>query len=177
MTAKTFRICLGAMFGAILMIAAAAPVIAASAAESRRVVDFDGGYEQGTIVIRNSERRLYYVLPGGKAVKYSVAIGTPRNQWRGETHVVRKRKNPGWSPTPSMRRRNPRLPKYMPPGPRNPLGVRALYLGWSAYRIHGTSAPGSIGRAVSNGCIRMYNKDVIDLFERVHVGAPVVVVN
>ncbi len=83
---------------------------------------------------------------------------------------------PAWTPTPSMRRRNPRLPDYMAPGPRNPLGVRALYLGWTAYRIHGTNAPASIGNAVSNGCIRMLNEDVVDLFERVHIGAPVMVV-
>ena len=130
----------------------------------------------GSIIVDTSERRLYYVLGNGRAIKYAVAVGSPRNQWYATTFVSSKVVNPGWSPTPSMRRRNPYLPVYVAPGPRNPLGVRALYLDWGTYRIHGTNAPWSIGRAVSNGCIRMRNKDVIDLFERVHVGAPVFVV-
>ena len=130
----------------------------------------------GSIIVDTSERRLYYVLGNGRAIRYAVAVGSPRNQWYATTFVSSKVVNPGWSPTPSMRRRNPYLPVYVAPGPRNPLGVRALYLDWGTYRIHGTNAPWSIGRAVSNGCIRMRNEDVIDLFERVHVGAPVFVV-
>ncbi|MCC2112850.1 MAG: L,D-transpeptidase [Hyphomicrobiales bacterium] len=158
--------------GAILGIAIAQ---ASAARETREVVDYQSDYEKGTIVIDTSERHLYYVLGDGKALRYSVAVGTPQNQWFGETHVARKRENPSWTPTPDMRARNPNLPNYVPPGPKNPLGVRAIYLGWSAYRIHGTTAPWSIGRAASNGCIRMLNEDVTDLYERVHVGAPVIV--
>ena len=140
---------------------------------ARDVVEFDGTFEPGTVVIKTSERRLYYVLGSGKAIRYPVAVGSPQNQWFGETHVVRKRENPSWTPTPDQRSKKPSLPAYVAPGPKNPLGVRAIYLGWSAYRIHGTNAPGSIGRAVSGGCFRMLNSDVVDLFERVHVGAPV----
>ncbi|MCC2113988.1 MAG: L,D-transpeptidase, partial [Hyphomicrobiales bacterium] len=121
MLAKMILAGLTAALGTILMTATLVPASAGPVAEPRRVVEFDGAYQQGTIVIRNSERRLYYVLPDGKAVKYSIAVGKPGAQWLGETHVVRKRKNPGWSPTPSMRRKNPRLPAYVPPGPRNPL--------------------------------------------------------
>jgi len=144
-------------------------------AASRDIVETGDDFGYGTIVIKTSEKRLYYSLGNGKAIRYSVAVGSPRNQWFGTTWVSEKKENPSWTPTPSMRRRNPRLPNYMAPGPRNPLGVRALYLGWTAYRIHGTNAPGSIGHAVSNGCIRMLNEDVVDLFERVHIGAPVMV--
>ena len=104
----------------------------------------------------------------------TVAVGKQGFQWFGQTFVQRKKKNPGWSPTARMRRMG--YPRYVPPGPRNPLGVRAIYLGWTEYRIHGTTAPSSIGRAASSGCIRMHNDDVVDLFERVHIGAPVYVV-
>lgn len=144
---------------------------------AKELVAFDGGFEPGTIIVVNSERKLYYVLGGGQALVYPVAVGKPRDQWTGRSVVTRMRENPGWSPTASMRRRNPRLPRYMPPGPKNPLGVRAIYLGWSAYRIHGTISPRSIGRAASAGCIRMLNKHVVDLYDRVHIGAPVYVVN
>ncbi|MEJ8573889.1 L,D-transpeptidase [Microbaculum marinum] len=144
-------------------------------AAAREIVETGDDYGYGTIVIKTSEKRLYYSLGDGKAIRYSVAVGSPRNQWFGSTWVSEKKEHPGWTPTPSMRSRNPRLPKYVAPGPNNPLGVRALYLGWTAYRIHGTNAPGSIGQAVSNGCIRMLNEDVVDLFERVHIGAPVMV--
>lgn len=131
-------------------------------------------YPMGSIVIDTSERRLYYSLGNGQALKYKVAVGKPRHQWFGKTFVEKKKKNPGWSPTARMRRNG--APRYVPPGPRNPLGVRAIYLGWSEYRIHGTNAPSSIGRAASSGCIRMHNADVTDLFERVHIGAPVYVI-
>ncbi len=97
-------------------------------------------------------------------------------QWTGETFVQSKAKNPGWTPPPAMRRRSPYLPAYMPPGPNNPLGIRAIYLGWTEYRIHGTNSPGSIGTEASSGCIRMLNSDVMDLYERVHIGAPVYVI-
>jgi len=129
----------------------------------------------GTIIINTSERRLYYVLGQGMALRYAVAVGKEGMQWSGETFVQSKRRNPSWTPTPRMRREDPWLPAYVPAGPKNPLGVRAIYLGWSEYRIHGTNMPGSIGRAASSGCIRMLNSDVMDLFERVHIGAPVYV--
>ena len=128
----------------------------------------------GAIVIDTSERKLYYMMEDGKALRYRVAVGKPKMQWFGRTFVTLKRKNPGWTPTPRMRRMG--YPAYVPPGPKNPLGVRAIYLGWSEYRIHGTTSPRSIGRAASSGCIRMLNKDVVDLFKRVHIGAPVDVI-
>jgi lipoprotein-anchoring transpeptidase ErfK/SrfK len=146
-----------------------------SPAQARELVAFDKPHSAGSIIIDTSERRLYYVLGQGMALRYSVAVGKEGMQWSGETFVQSKRTNPGWSPTPRMRRENPYLPAFVPPGPSNPLGVRAIYLGWSEYRIHGTNMPGSIGRASSSGCIRMLNADVMDLYERVHIGAPVIV--
>ncbi|MEC9368944.1 MAG: L,D-transpeptidase [Pseudomonadota bacterium] len=147
------------------LLAAAAP------AKAREVVAFDAAYPMGTIVVDTSQRKLYYSLGDGQAIAYAVAVGKPGFQWFGTTFVQNKRENPGWSPTARMRRMG--APAYVPPGPRNPLGVRAIYLGWTEYRIHGTNAPGSIGSAASSGCIRMLNADVTDLFERVHIGAPV----
>ena len=174
MTRDSFRIAL-TFLASIAVSAMLAPMLAGPAM-AREIVETGDDYGYGTIVIKTSEKRLYYSLGDGKAISYSVAVGSPRNQWFGSTWVSSKKENPGWTPTPSMRSRNPRLPKYVAPGPKNPLGIRALYLGWTAYRIHGTNAPGSIGHAVSNGCIRMLNEDVVDLFERVHIGAPVMVV-
>lgn len=146
-------------------------------AGAKEYVSIDGSFAAGTIIIVNSERRLYYVLGEGRAIRYPVAIGKPGAIWTGESVVTRKIEHPGWSPTPAMRRANPRLPAYVPPGPKNPLGVRAMFLGWSYYLIHGTNAPWSIGRSASSGCIRMHNKHVLDLYARVHLGAPVYVVN
>lgn len=150
--------------------------LSVGSAFGRDLVQWTGDDEIGTIVVNTSERRLYYVLGNGMALRYKVAVGKAGMQWSGETFVQSKRKNPGWSPTARMRRENPRLPRYVAAGPNNPLGVRAIYLGWSEYRIHGTNAPGSIGRAASSGCIRMLNRDVVDLYERVHIGAPVQVI-
>lgn len=144
------------------------------AAQAKDIVALDKKYAFGSIVVDTSERRLYYALGHGQAIRYRVAVGKPGFQWFGQTFVQRKRKNPDWMPTRRMRRLG--YPRYVPAGPRNPLGVRAIYLGWSEYRIHGTNAPYSIGRAASSGCIRMLNKDVVDLFDRVHIGAPVYVV-
>lgn len=144
------------------------------AVERKEIVALDAKYPMGSIVVDTSERRLFYALGNGRAIEYPVAVGKPKFQWFGTTFIQKKRKNPGWSPTPRMRRLG--YPRYVPPGPRNPLGIRAIYLGWSEYRIHGTNAPHSIGRAASSGCIRMHNKDVADLYERVHIGAPVYVV-
>lgn len=149
--------------------------VACNDVSAREIVAFESAkYPIGSIVVDTSERRLYYSLGNGQAIRYRVAVGKPRHQWFGETFVEKKKKDPGWYPTARMRRAG--APRYVPPGPRNPLGVRAIYLGWSEYRIHGTNAPASIGRAASSGCIRMLNQDVIDLFERVHIGAPVHVI-
>lgn len=140
-----------------------------------QLVDFEGEYEQGTIIVRTPEKKLYYVLGDGKAMMYPVAVGKPVFQWSGNMWVSSKAANPTWRPTARMRRENPGLPESVGPGAHNPLGQRAIYLGWSEYRIHGTNAPGSIGAEASSGCFRMHNADVIDLFDRVHIGAPVIV--
>lgn len=143
-------------------------------ANARKIVRMKQSFKPGTIIVVNSERRLYYVLGQGKAIRYPIAIGVPKEQWVGTTFVQNKRKNPSWTPPPKYKGGKPG--KTVPGGPGNPLGARAIYLDWSLYRIHGTSTPGSIGRAASNGCFRMYNKDVKDLYRRVHIGAPVHVV-
>ena len=153
----------------------ALPATAAPDTATMKVVSFPNEHGLGAIVIKTKERRLYYTLSNRQAVRYDIAVGSPENQWYGTSYVSSKREDPGWTPTPSMRRRHPRLPAYVAPGPDNPLGIRAIYLDWGAYRIHGTNAPGSIGRAVSNGCFRMRTPDVLDLYERVHIGAPVYV--
>lgn len=171
----TKQLASGRMVASAALTAIAATVVFGSPASARDIVAFESGkFPMGTIVIDTSERRLYYSLGNGQAIKYKVAVGKPGFQWFGETFVEKKKKDPGWYPTARMRRAG--APRYVPPGPRNPLGIRAIYLGWSEYRIHGTNAPGSIGRAASSGCIRMLNEDVADLFERVHIGAPVHVI-
>ena len=112
----------------------------------------------------------------GVAISYPIAVPREQSRWQGVTSVSNKRENPSWTPTPEMIRENPRLPSWVPGGhPMNPLGVRAMYLGSSTYRIHGTDAPWTIGQAVSKGCIRMYNEDVLDLYPRVPVGSRVTV--
>jgi lipoprotein-anchoring transpeptidase ErfK/SrfK len=141
----------------------------------KEIVDYATNYKPGTIVIETDERRLYLVLDGGKAVKYGVGVGRDGFTWSGTHRVSRKAEWPGWTPPPQMRKRVPDLPAYMPGGPNNPLGARALYIGSTLYRVHGTSEPWSIGQAVSSGCIRLTNEDVTDLYERVQVGALVVV--
>lgn len=134
------------------------------------VVAFTQSYPVGSIVVVNGQRRLYYVLGGGKAIRYPIAIGVPKEQWEGQSFVRAKAENPSWVPPWSP-------DETVPGGPGNPLGDRALYLDWSLYRIHGTNAPGSIGRAASHGCFRMLNAHVRDLYDRVHIGAPVYVVS
>ncbi len=142
----------------------------------RQDVVLNSRYGRGTIVVSFGDRRLYYIRAKGQAISYPIGVPTGRARWSGVSFVSRKRVNPPWTPTPEMRRENPALPARVPGGhPRNPLGVRALYLGSTLYRIHGTDAPWTIGREVSHGCIRMYNRDVIDLYDRVRVGARVVV--
>jgi lipoprotein-anchoring transpeptidase ErfK/SrfK len=143
---------------------------------SRQVVSFDPSQAPGQIIVSFGDRRLYLVHRRGEAISYPIAVPREKSRWSGVTVVSAKRVNPGWTPTPEMRRENPRLPAHVPGGhPLNPLGVRALYLGSSLYRIHGTDAPWTIGTAASKGCIRLYNEDVLDLFRRVPVGTRVTV--
>jgi len=143
---------------------------------SREVVAFHPTHAPGQIIVSFGDRRLYWVHRRGEAISYPIAIPREKSRWQGITAVSDKRVNPDWTPTAEMRRENPRLPPYVPGGhPLNPLGVRALYLGSSMYRIHGTDAPWTIGDAVSKGCIRLYNEDVLDLYRRVPVGTRVTV--
>lgn len=154
-----------------LVVAVVAALLGTSAAEARpRTVTFDLGFPAGTIIVINNERALYFVLGQGRAIRYPVAVGNRRELWTGRTFVSMKKKNPWWFPVNGGR-------PYRGGLPGNPLGRRALYLDWSLLRIHGTPSRGSIGSAVSNGCIRMSNEDVIDLYDRVHIGAPVIAVN
>jgi lipoprotein-anchoring transpeptidase ErfK/SrfK len=142
----------------------------------REVVRFNPTYGVGQVVVSFGDRRAYFVTRPGEAISYPIAIPREQSRWSGVTSVTQKRENPSWTPTPTMIAENPRLPRWVPGGhPMNPLGVRALYLGSSTYRIHGTDAPWTIGSAVSKGCIRMYNQDVLDLYPRVKVGAKVTV--
>jgi lipoprotein-anchoring transpeptidase ErfK/SrfK len=141
----------------------------------REIVAFGGAYAPGTIVVNTLERRLYFVLAGGKAVRYGVGVGRPGFEWGGVKSVTMKQEWPDWTPPPQMLKRRPDLPRFMEGGVDNPLGARAIYLGGSLYRIHGSNEPNTIGQAVSSGCIRMLNDDVVDLYERVKIGAKVVV--
>jgi lipoprotein-anchoring transpeptidase ErfK/SrfK len=144
--------------------------------KGKRTISYSGRHRPGSIVISTRSRTLDYVLPGGKAIRYGIGVGREGFQWSGSTRVARKAEWPGWTPPAAMRKRQPYLPVHMPGGINNPLGARALYLGASIYRIHGTNQPHTIGHAVSSGCIRMVNEEVIDLYGRVRVGAPVYVI-
>jgi lipoprotein-anchoring transpeptidase ErfK/SrfK len=139
------------------------------------VVSYQAKHAPGTIVVNTGERRLYYVLGDGKAIRYGIAVGMEGHSFSGVSTVSMKREWPDWSPTPNILARFPNLPKHMAGGPDNPLGARALYLGASLYRIHGTNEPWKLGGGVSSGCIRMSNDDVIDLYNRTKVGATVIV--
>ena len=141
----------------------------------RQVVNWTGAQEPGSIVVSTEERRLYFVLGDGKAVRYGVGVGRPGFEWSGTKTVTNKREWPAWTPPPEMLRRRPDLPRHMAGGPENPLGARAMYLGSTLYRIHGSIEPDTIGQAVSSGCIRMTNEDVTDLYTRVKVGSAVTV--
>jgi lipoprotein-anchoring transpeptidase ErfK/SrfK len=132
-------------------------------------------YKPGEIVISTKERRLYYVLGGDRAIEYGVGVGREGFTWSGVKRISRKREWPDWRPPAPMLRRRPDLPRHMAGGIENPLGARALYLGSSDYRIHGSNEPDTIGAAVSSGCIRMTNNDVIDLYGRARVGTKVTV--
>ncbi|WGD51857.1 L,D-transpeptidase [Bradyrhizobium sp. CB1650] len=141
----------------------------------RQIVSFDRSEPAGTIVIDTGNTFLYYVLGGGRAIRYGVGVGREGFTWSGVQNVARKAEWPDWHPPAQMIARQPYLPRFVAGGPGNPLGARAMYLGSSEYRIHGTNDPTTIGKFVSSGCIRMTNEDVIDLFGRVNVGAKVVV--
>jgi lipoprotein-anchoring transpeptidase ErfK/SrfK len=141
----------------------------------REMVSFDTQHAAGTIIVNTVERRLYLVLGGGKAMRYAVGVGRPGFEWQGEHRISAMRQWPDWRPPASMLQRRPDLPRFMPGGEDNPLGARAMYLGNSIYRIHGSNEPESIGHAVSSGCIRMTNEDVTDLYARVKLGARVIV--
>jgi lipoprotein-anchoring transpeptidase ErfK/SrfK len=145
----------------------------------RRVVDYPYKEPPGTILVNSDARYLYYVLPDGKAIRYGVAVGNEALAWSGVATVGRLTEWPDWIPTPDIRARVGPLPERVPGGPANPLGARALYLFQgktdTLYRIHGTNQPEFIGQAVSSGCIRMTNEDVIDLYDRVKLGATVIV--
>lgn len=148
---------------------------ASTAPIPRQLVSFNPKYAPGTIVISTSERRLYYVTAPGQAIRYGVGVGRQGFQWSGVKTVSAKREWPSWRPPAQMLKRRPDLPRYMPGGLDNPLGARAMYLGSSLYRIHGSNEPETIGQAVSSGCIRMTNDDVVDLYNRVRVGTMVYV--
>jgi lipoprotein-anchoring transpeptidase ErfK/SrfK len=143
---------------------------------ARQTVMYTGSEPPGTIIINTEERFLYLVEGSGRAVRYGIGVGRPGFRWVGVKQITMKREWPEWRPPDEMLRRRPDLPRYMPGGPENPLGARAMYLGSSLYRIHGSNEPWTIGTAVSSGCIRMRNEDVIDLYDRVKVGTKVLVI-
>ena len=166
--------------GRVAACAAIAALLACAAlpAAAREVVYFDEAVQPGTIVVKTTERRLYLALGDGRAIRYRVAVGKPGKQWFGWRVVDGKHVKPAWSPPADVKRDNPRLPDVIPGGaPGNPMGARALTLNGDLYAIHGTSASmrRSIGTYASYGCIRMLDEDIVDLFERVRVGTPVVV--
>jgi lipoprotein-anchoring transpeptidase ErfK/SrfK len=141
----------------------------------RQEVDYSGPQAPGTIVVDTSNKFLFLIEPRGRALRYGIGVGRPGFTWSGVKWVSRKSEWPDWTPPAQMALRRPDLPRHMAGGPDNPLGARALYLGSSLYRIHGTNEPSTIGHNVSSGCIRMMNEDVIDLYDRVPVGTTVVV--
>jgi lipoprotein-anchoring transpeptidase ErfK/SrfK len=141
----------------------------------RRLVSYDTHYRPGTIVINTKQRRLYLITGEGEALRYGIGVGRIGFTCRGVHRVTAKREWPDWTPPPPMLRRRPDLPRHMPGGEANPLGARAMYLGSTLYRIHGSNEPETIGTAVSSGCFRLTNEDVIDLYDRVSVGATVIV--
>jgi len=141
----------------------------------RQVVSYATREAPGTIIIDTPHTYLYYVLGGGQAIRYGIGVGRDGFTWSGTQSVTKKAEWPDWTPPPEMIARQPYLPRYMAGGPGNPLGARAMYLGGTVYRIHGTNAPGTIGTHVSSGCIRLTNPDVSDLYSRVNVGTKVIV--
>jgi lipoprotein-anchoring transpeptidase ErfK/SrfK len=142
----------------------------------KQIVDYHGKETAGTIVIDTPNKFLFLVQGDGKALRYGIGVGRPGFTWAGVKQISAKKEWPDWTPPPEMLVRRPDLPRHMEGGPQNPLGARALYLGSSLYRIHGSNEPWTIGTNVSSGCIRMRNEDVIDLYGRVNVGARVIVI-
>ncbi len=142
----------------------------------KRIVDYQGKEGPGTIVVDTPNKFLFLVQGDGKALRYGIGVGRPGFTWSGVKQISAKKEWPAWTPPPEMLARRPDLPRHMEGGPQNPLGARAMYLGSSLYRIHGSNEPWTIGTNVSSGCIRMRNEDVIDLYGRVNVGAKVVVI-
>jgi lipoprotein-anchoring transpeptidase ErfK/SrfK len=144
---------------------------------ARTTVSFESKQPAGSIYISTKERRLYYILGNGQAIRYGIGVGRDGFRWGGAHRVTAKKEWPDWTPPAQMLKRRPDLPRFMKGGEDNPLGARAMYLGSTLYRIHGSNEPETIGQAVSSGCFRMVNADVIDLYSRVNVGASVVVQN
>jgi lipoprotein-anchoring transpeptidase ErfK/SrfK len=142
----------------------------------KQLVDYHGDESPGTIVVDTPNKFLFLVRGDGKALRYGIGVGRPGFTWSGVKQVSAKKEWPAWTPPPEMLARRPDLPRHMEGGPQNPLGARAMYLGSSLYRIHGSNEPWTIGTNVSSGCIRMRNEDVIDLYDRVNVGARVIVI-
>ena len=141
----------------------------------RQIVFFRSAEVPGTIIVHTSERFLYVVQGNGRALRYGIGVGRDGFQWQGLLRITRKQEWPDWTPPPEMIERQPYLPRFMAGGPGNPMGARALYLGNTVYRIHGTNQPHTIGSAVSSGCFRLVNPEVVDLYERVPVGTKVIV--
>jgi lipoprotein-anchoring transpeptidase ErfK/SrfK len=141
----------------------------------KQEVSYDGHERPGTLIINTQERLLYLVQENGRAIRYGIGVGKPGFTWSGTRQITQKREWPDWTPPPEMLKRRPDLPRHMAGGIDNPLGARAMYLGSSLYRIHGSNEPWTIGTAVSSGCIRMRNEDVVDLYSKVKVGTKVIV--
>jgi lipoprotein-anchoring transpeptidase ErfK/SrfK len=141
----------------------------------RQIVSYATREAPGTVIIDTPNTYLYYVLGGGQAIRYGIGVGREGFTWAGVQSVTKKSEWPDWTPPPEMIARQPYLPRHMAGGPGNPLGARAMYLGGTVYRIHGTNAPATIGTHVSSGCIRLTNEDVADLYSRVNVGTKVIV--
>jgi lipoprotein-anchoring transpeptidase ErfK/SrfK len=151
--------------------------VGASSPIPRQTVSLASNYAPGTILINTAERRLYLVLANGQALRYGIGVGRDGFRWAGTHRISAKKEWPSWTPPSQMLARRPDLPRHMAGGIDNPLGARAMYLGSTLYRIHGSNEPETIGQAVSSGCFRMSNEDVTDLYSRVSIGTPVVVKN
>src|SRR5258706_6845948 len=141
----------------------------------RQIVLYRSTEAPGTIIVHTAERFLYVVQPNGRALRYGIGVGREGFQWQGLLRITRKQEWPDWTPPPEMIERQPYLPRFMAAGPGNPMGARALYLGETVYRIHGTNQPKTIGSAVSSGCFRLVNGGLIDLYDRIPVGTKVIV--